>query len=92
MDKIKGKFEGASPLQKPLLPLSFEGEGDKGGEVENKYQYRGMPIGEGGLGNERIHRTDADGGSGNHINPWRVRVGATISPPCATISPPYSTA
>jgi len=33
MDKIKGKFEGASPLQKPLLPLSFEGEGDTGGEV-----------------------------------------------------------
>jgi len=29
----KGKFEGAKPLQKPLLPLSFEGEGDKGGEV-----------------------------------------------------------
>jgi len=28
MDKIKGKSEGAKPLQKPLLPLSFEGEGD----------------------------------------------------------------
>jgi len=23
-----GKFEGASPSQQPLLPLSFEGEGD----------------------------------------------------------------
>jgi len=40
MDKIKGKFEGASPLQKPLLPLSFEGEGDTGGEVEIPYPTR----------------------------------------------------
>jgi hypothetical protein len=30
----KGKFEGASPLQNPYFPLSFEGEGDKGGEVD----------------------------------------------------------
>jgi hypothetical protein len=30
----KGMFEGASPLQNPYLPLSFEGEGDKGGEVD----------------------------------------------------------
>ncbi len=25
---IRGMVEGALPLQKPLLPLSFEGEGD----------------------------------------------------------------
>ena len=31
---ISRKFEGAKPLQEPLLPLSFEGEGDKGGEVD----------------------------------------------------------
>jgi len=30
-----GKFEGAKPLQKQSLPLSFEGEGDTGGEVGN---------------------------------------------------------
>jgi len=30
-----GKFEGASPLLQSSFPLSFEGEGDKGGEVEN---------------------------------------------------------
>ena len=29
-----GKFEGASPLQKQSFPLSFEGEGEKGGEVD----------------------------------------------------------
>jgi len=29
-------FEGASPLQNPNFPLSFEGEGDKGGEVDGK--------------------------------------------------------
>ena len=28
------KFEGASPLQNLFFPLSFEGEGDKGGEVD----------------------------------------------------------
>jgi hypothetical protein len=28
------KFEGAKPLQTLHLSLSFEGEGDKGGEVE----------------------------------------------------------
>jgi len=27
------KFEGVKPLQQPL-PLSFEGEGDRGGEVD----------------------------------------------------------
>jgi len=27
-------LEGAKPLQKPLLPLFFEGEGDTGGEVD----------------------------------------------------------
>jgi len=32
----KGKFEGAKPLQQPLFPLSFEGEGDKGGEVDKQ--------------------------------------------------------
>jgi len=26
----KGKFEGAKPLQNQFLPLSFEGEGDRG--------------------------------------------------------------
>jgi len=31
---IKGKCEGAKPLQKLLLPLSFEGEGERGGEVD----------------------------------------------------------
>jgi len=30
----KWKFEGAKPLQQPLLPLSFEGEGDKRGEID----------------------------------------------------------
>jgi len=30
----EGKFEGVKPLQQPLFPLSFEGEGDKGGEVD----------------------------------------------------------
>ena len=30
-----GKFEGASPLQEQSFPLSFEGEGDIGGEVDN---------------------------------------------------------
>jgi len=29
-----GKFEGAKPLQNLYLPLSFEGEGDKEGEVQ----------------------------------------------------------
>jgi len=32
---LKGKFEGAKPLQTLFLPLSFEGEGDRGGEVDN---------------------------------------------------------
>jgi len=31
---VKGKFEGAEPLHKSPHPLSFEGEGDKGGEVD----------------------------------------------------------
>jgi len=30
---MKGVLEGRSPSS-PNLPLSFEGEGDKGGEVE----------------------------------------------------------
>ncbi len=30
---LSRKIEGASPLQNLYLPLSFEGEGDKGGEV-----------------------------------------------------------
>ncbi len=29
-----GSLRGAKPLSTPNLPLSFEGEGDKGGEVE----------------------------------------------------------
>jgi len=29
-----GKIEGAKPLQNSFLPLSFEGEGDTGGEVD----------------------------------------------------------
>jgi len=29
----QGLIEGAKPLQNKSLPLSFEGEGDKGGEV-----------------------------------------------------------
>jgi len=28
-----GKDEGAKPLQNPYFPFSFEGEGDKEGEV-----------------------------------------------------------
>jgi len=28
------KFEGVKPLQQQPLPLSFEGEGDRGGEVD----------------------------------------------------------
>ena len=36
---IKGSFEGAKPLQNLHLPLSFEGEGDKGGEV-GKQSYK----------------------------------------------------
>jgi len=35
---LSGKFEGASPLQKTIFPLSFEGEGDTGGEVD-KYSH-----------------------------------------------------
>jgi hypothetical protein len=32
---IKGEFKrGEAPLLKKLFPLSFEGEGDKGGEVD----------------------------------------------------------
>ena len=31
---IRGSLRGALPLLKNLLPLSFEGEGDKGGEVD----------------------------------------------------------
>jgi len=31
-----GSFRGAKSLLHNHLPLSFEGEGDKGGEVENK--------------------------------------------------------
>jgi hypothetical protein len=34
---LSGKFEGASPLQKTIFPLSFEGEGDKGGGLLSKY-------------------------------------------------------
>jgi len=30
------KFEGVKPLQNLHLPLSFEGEGDKGGEVDKE--------------------------------------------------------
>jgi len=30
---FQGKIEGAEPLQKLFFPLSFQGEGDKGGEV-----------------------------------------------------------
>jgi hypothetical protein len=30
----QGKFEGAKLLQNLCFPLSFEGEGDKGGEVD----------------------------------------------------------
>jgi hypothetical protein len=36
---IRGSFEGAKPLQNLHLPLSFEGEGDKGGEVDRQFQY-----------------------------------------------------
>jgi len=32
---IKDRLKGRKPLQKLFFPLSFEGEGDKGGEVEN---------------------------------------------------------
>jgi len=39
-----GKFEGASPFQKTTLPLSFEGEGDRGGEVEILYPTRPNPA------------------------------------------------
>jgi len=33
-----GKVEGAKPLQNLYFPLSFEGEGDKGGEVGKQPQ------------------------------------------------------
>jgi len=33
---VKGKCEGAEPLQKLLLPLSFEGEGERDGEVDKE--------------------------------------------------------
>jgi len=33
---LSRKIEGASPLQNLSLPLSFEGEGDKGGEVDKE--------------------------------------------------------
>jgi len=36
---VRGKLEGAKPLQNLHLPLSFEGEGDKGGEV-GKQSYK----------------------------------------------------
>jgi len=41
---MKGKFEGAKPLQQPLFPLSFEGEGDKGGKVDNHYRDRARTL------------------------------------------------
>ena len=31
----KGWIEGASPFQNLFFPLSFKGEGDKGGKVDN---------------------------------------------------------
>jgi hypothetical protein len=34
-----GKIEGAKPLQNLYLPLSFEGEGDKGGEDDKQFNY-----------------------------------------------------
>jgi len=34
MGLVKGKPEGALAPSKTTLPLSFEGEGDTGGEVE----------------------------------------------------------
>ncbi|MBA7526175.1 hypothetical protein ES705_18336 [subsurface metagenome] len=34
----QGKFEGAKPLQNLYLPLSFQGEGDRGGEVDKQSQ------------------------------------------------------
>ena len=48
----EGKFEGAKPLRNLHLPLSFEGEGDKGGEVvriqvsmgEPKFGAKEIPV------------------------------------------------
>jgi len=37
----KGKLERASPLHKSPLPLSFEGEGDTGGEVDKNVLRKG---------------------------------------------------
>ena len=34
--RFREKFEGALPLQNLCLPLSFEGEGDEGGEVDKQ--------------------------------------------------------
>ena len=39
----QGKFEGASPLRNLHFPLSFEGEGDKGGEVVTIQVSMGIP-------------------------------------------------
>ena len=38
----QGKFEGAKPLQNLCFPLSLEGEGDKGGEVDKERNKGGM--------------------------------------------------
>jgi len=39
---LSRKFEGAKPLQNLSLPLSFEGEGDKGGEVDKESLDKGL--------------------------------------------------
>jgi len=36
---IRGSLKGEAP-SKPILPLSFKGEGDKGGEVDKQFLYR----------------------------------------------------
>jgi len=39
---LSRKIEGASPLQNLSLPLSFKGEGDKGGEVDKESLGKGL--------------------------------------------------
>jgi len=36
---IKGVIEGRSPSKLTIFPLSFEGEGDKGGEDDKQFNY-----------------------------------------------------
>ena len=39
-----GKFEEAEPLQRISIPLSFEGEEDRGGEVDKMLCFLAMTV------------------------------------------------